>query len=147
MQNNDSRKGAKTQRKRINSGSLKIRVKNGSDELVAHFENNNMLVGCHSSPLKFPKNPNMPIQAIVQTEIDDAIRVQAAAVLAPMGLTVPDAVRLLLTRIAHDHALPFDPLIPNAETVAAMEEARGGNLPSAATVEQFLDAISSRIWY
>ena len=83
----------------------------------------------------------MPIQAIVQTEIDDAIRAQAAAVLAPMGLTVPDAVRLLLTRIAHDHALPFDPFIPNAETVAAMEEARGGNLPSAATVEQFLDAM------
>jgi DNA-damage-inducible protein J len=48
---------------------------------------------------------------------------------------------LLLTRIAHDHALPFDPLIPNAETIAAMDEARRGNLASAASVEQFLDAM------
>ncbi|MGZ8218009.1 type II toxin-antitoxin system RelB/DinJ family antitoxin [Methylomagnum sp.] len=83
----------------------------------------------------------MPAQAQVQTEIDATIQAEAAAVLAPMGLTVADAVKLLLTRIAHDHALPFDPLIPNAETIAAMEEARHGNLASAATIEQFLDAM------
>jgi DNA-damage-inducible protein J len=40
-----------------------------------------------------------------------------------MGLTVSDAVRLMLTKVAHEHALPFDPLIPNATTIAAMKEA------------------------
>lgn len=84
----------------------------------------------------------MAANALVQTRIDGAIKEQAAAVLATMGLTVSDAVRLLLTRIAHDHALPFDPLIPNAETVEAMKEARRGNLPSAATVEEFLGAMN-----
>jgi len=43
-------------------------------------------------------------------------------VLAAMGLTVSDAVPLMLTRVAREHALPFDPLIPNAITVAAMME-------------------------
>ena len=45
-----------------------------------------------------------------------------------MDLAVSDAVRLLLTRIAREHALPFDPLIPNATTIAAMMEARRGDL-------------------
>jgi DNA-damage-inducible protein J len=83
----------------------------------------------------------MAANALVQTRIDSAIEEEAAAVLATMGLTVPDAVRLLLTRIAHDHALPFDPLIPNAETVEAMEEARRGNLSSASTLEEFIGAM------
>ncbi len=45
-----------------------------------------------------------------------------------MGLTVSDAFRIMLTRIAREKALPFDPLIPNAETIEAMKEARRGNL-------------------
>ena len=46
-----------------------------------------------------------------------------------MGLTVSDAVRLLLTKVAQEKALPFAPLIPNAVTIEAMKEARKGNLP------------------
>ena len=41
-----------------------------------------------------------------------------------MGLTVSDAFRIMLTRIAHEKALPFEPLVPNATTIAAMKEAR-----------------------
>jgi len=71
----------------------------------------------------------MAANQLVQTRIDGEIKEEAAAVLAAMGLTVSDAVRLLLTKIAREHALPFDPLIPNATTIAAMKEARAGNLP------------------
>jgi DNA-damage-inducible protein J len=39
---------------------------------------------------------------------------------------VSDAVRIMLTRVAHEKALPFEPFRPNAETIAAMEEARRG---------------------
>jgi len=70
----------------------------------------------------------MAANRLVQTRIDGAIKEEAAIVLAAMGLTVSDAVRLLLTRIAREHALPFDPLVPNATTIAAMMEARRGNL-------------------
>lgn len=85
----------------------------------------------------------MASNALVQTRIDSAIKEEAAAVLATMGLTVSDAVRLLLTRVAHDHAMPFDILVPNPETVAAMREARQGNLASATTVKQFEDAMNA----
>ena len=36
-----------------------------------------------------------------------------------MGLTVSDAFRIMMTRIAREHALPFEPLAPNEETIAA----------------------------
>jgi DNA-damage-inducible protein J len=45
--------------------------------------------------------------ALVQTRIDPALKKRAAAVLDSMGLTVSDAVRILLTRVATDGALPF----------------------------------------
>lgn len=68
----------------------------------------------------------MAANALVQTRIDGKIKEQAATALAAMGLTVSDAVRLMLTRVAHDKALPFELFRPNAETIAAMEEARRG---------------------
>ena len=56
-----------------------------------------------------------------------------------MGLTVSDAIRILLTRVAHEKVLPFAPLVPNAATVAAMEEARAGNLPRLENVQSLFD--------
>ncbi len=58
-----------------------------------------------------------------------------------MGLTVSDAVRLLLTKIARERALPFDPLIPNDTTIAAMKEARAGNLPRANSITELMTAL------
>jgi len=63
---------------------------------------------------------------IVSARVDGAIKEEAEETLAGLGLTVSDAVRILLMRIAREKALPFDPLIPNAETVAAIEAARRG---------------------
>ncbi|EQD74265.1 RelB antitoxin [mine drainage metagenome] len=80
----------------------------------------------------------MAANRLVQTRIDGAIKEEAAAVLAAMGLTVSDAVRLLLTRVAREHALPFDPLIPNDLTIAAMKEARAGNLVKFDSVEDLM---------
>ena len=80
----------------------------------------------------------MAANALVQTRINGAVKNEAAAVLATMGLTVSDAVRLLLTRVAHDKALPFEPLRPNAETIAAMEEARAGNLAKFDSIEALM---------
>lgn len=76
---------------------------------------------------------------LVQARVDREIKEEAAVVLAAMGLTVSDAVRLLLTRVARDKALPFAPLVPNAETIAAMREARAGNLPRFNDVQSLLD--------
>jgi len=66
----------------------------------------------------------MPANALVRARIDEKLKNEAAAVLAEMGLTVSDLVRMTLTRVARDKAVPFDLKVPNAETEAAMEQAR-----------------------
>jgi len=76
----------------------------------------------------------MPANAVVRARIDENIKEEATAVLAAMGLTVSDAFRIMLTRVAREKALPFEPLIPNAETIEAMKEARRGNLPTFKSV-------------
>ncbi len=76
---------------------------------------------------------------LVQARVNKDVKEQASVVLAAMGLTVSDAVRLLLTRVAREKALPFAPLIPNAETIAAMQEARAGNLARFDDVQSLLD--------
>lgn len=80
----------------------------------------------------------MAANALVQTRIDGVIKKQAAEALAVMGLTVSDAVRLMLTRVAHDKALPFEPFRPNAETLAAMDEADRGDLPRFDSVDALM---------
>ena len=69
------------------------------------------------------------MKELVQARIDGAVKNEATAVLAGMGLTVSDAIRLPLTRVAHEKALPFAPLIPGDATIEAMKEARKGSLP------------------
>ena len=68
----------------------------------------------------------MAADSVVRARIDAKIKKEAAAVLAEMGLTVSDAIRLMLIRTARDKQIPFNPLSPNVETVAAMEDAIAG---------------------
>jgi DNA-damage-inducible protein J len=80
----------------------------------------------------------MSANAVVRARVDEHIKEEAAAVLAAMGLTLSDAFRILLTRVAHDKALPFEPLVPNETTIAAMREARTGKLESFDNVEALM---------
>lgn len=80
----------------------------------------------------------MATNAVVRARVDAKVKEEAAAVLAAAGLTTSDAVRLLLTRIAREKALPFEPLVPNETTIAAMREARAGNLASFDSVEALM---------
>ena len=70
----------------------------------------------------------MSENSIVRARIDQTTKTEAAAVLAAMGLSLSDAFRLLLKRVAAEKALPFEPLVPNAETVEAMKAGRRGDL-------------------
>jgi len=80
----------------------------------------------------------MSANAVVRARIDEHIKEEATVVLAAMGLTVSDAFRIMLTRVAREKALPFEPLIPNATTIGAMKEARRGGLKSFASVEDLM---------
>lgn len=66
----------------------------------------------------------MNTTTMVHVRVDGHIKEQATEALAAMGLSVSDAVRVLLTRVAAEKALPFALKVPNATTIAAMQEAR-----------------------
>lgn len=85
----------------------------------------------------------MSANAVVRARIDEHIKNEATVVLASMGLTVSDAFRLMLTRVAREKAMPFDPLVPNEETIEAMREARKGGLPSAKSVTELLEKLNA----
>jgi DNA-damage-inducible protein J len=82
----------------------------------------------------------MTSQSLVQARVDKNVKDKAARTLAEMGLSVSDAIRLLLARVAVEKKLPFDAKIPNAETKAAMAEIeRGGAKPFASVAELMTD--------
>ncbi len=84
----------------------------------------------------------MAAGAFVRARIDEGLKTEAARVLAEMGLTVSDVVRMTLTRIAKDKALPFELKLPNAATRAAMEDARAmtqAQAPRFSTAEALID--------
>ena len=85
----------------------------------------------------------MAANQLVQVRIDKAVKEEAATVLATVGLTVSDAVRLMLTRVAHDKALPFEPLIPNEATITAMMEARSAKLKRFDSVEALMSDLGA----
>ena len=66
----------------------------------------------------------MTATAFVRARIDEKVRDEAAEVLAEFGLTISDIVRMTLTRVARDQAVPLELKVPNAATRAAMKEAR-----------------------
>lgn len=78
----------------------------------------------------------MADNAVIRARIDERIKNEASQVLAAVGLTMSDAIRLLMVRIAADKALPFNPFIPNQDTIEVMRESRAKrvhqtkNLPS-----------------
>ncbi|QWD63362.1 type II toxin-antitoxin system RelB/DinJ family antitoxin [Polynucleobacter sp. MWH-UH2A] len=77
----------------------------------------------------------MTASAIVRVQIDRELKDEAAAVLKTIGLTPADALRILMTRVAREKALPFETLVPNKGTIAAMKEARKGKLKSSPSVD------------
>lgn len=68
----------------------------------------------------------MAADEIVQARIDAETKRRAVAVLASMGLSISDAIRLLMLRIVDEQRLPFETGAPNAETVEAMKELASG---------------------
>ena len=62
--------------------------------------------------------------SMLHVRVDDDIKAQASEALAAMGLSVSDAVRILLKRVVNDQAFPLELKVPNAQTRAAMEESR-----------------------
>jgi DNA-damage-inducible protein J len=77
----------------------------------------------------------MAANAVVRARISEQVKEEATEVLADMGLSVSDAVRIMLTKVAKERALPFD-LTPNALTTETLRKSeRGEDLHSADNAE------------
>lgn len=82
---------------------------------------------------------------VVRARIKEDVKEEASAVLASMGLTVSDAFRMLLVRVAREKALPFEPLVPNEETIEAMKAARRGEFArSFGSVQELMDHLRAQ---
>lgn len=68
----------------------------------------------------------MAANAFVRARVDEALKNEAATVLAEMGLTVSDLVRITLTKVAREKALPFDMRIPNDLTAKTIVDSEKG---------------------
>ncbi len=74
----------------------------------------------------------MAANEIVRARVDGRLKAEAATILATMGLTISDFVRISLAKVVSEHGLPFDMRVPNpltAETLARSE--RGEDLHQA----------------
>jgi DNA-damage-inducible protein J len=85
----------------------------------------------------------MTANSVVRARIDERIKNEAAAVLSAMGLTVSDAFRLMMVKIAKDKKLPFEPLMPNDETIEAMKAARRGELTTVGTPRKLVASLNA----
>ena len=79
----------------------------------------------------------MATDTVVRARIDADTKLRASAALAAMGLSVSDAIRLLLLRVADEQRLPFAVKVPNAETrkaIKELEQGRGTRYADAETM-------------
>ena len=84
----------------------------------------------------------MTASSMIHIRIDETTKTQATEALAAMGLSVSDAVRALLVRVAVEKELPFVLRVPNAATVAAMKEARSIAQARFKTAPDLLNALT-----
>ena len=65
----------------------------------------------------------MASSTMIHVRIDEQIKKKAAKTLETMGLSLSDAVRVFLVRVAAEKQMPFSLKVPNAETLSSMAEA------------------------
>jgi DNA-damage-inducible protein J len=75
---------------------------------------------------------------MLHIRVDQKLKEKATETLDQMGLSLSEAVRLLLTRIVVERALPFEVRVPNAATIAAMEAGDRGEVSKASSVAEMM---------
>ena len=86
----------------------------------------------------------MATTTMIHVRVNEDLKKDAAQALEAMGLSVSDAVRVFLTRVAADQAFPFALEVPNATTKEAMLEARAITKARFNSSEEMFDAIESK---
>jgi len=85
----------------------------------------------------------MASSTMIHVRVDEQLKQNATEALDAMGLSVSDAVRVFLTRVAADQAFPFELRVPSVETVQAMEEARAGKLERFESIDDLMEDLNA----
>jgi len=85
----------------------------------------------------------MTDNSVVRARVKESDKAEATAVLAAMGLTLSDAFRMLVKRIATEKALPFEPLVPNKETIEAMKAVERGEVTKVGHPRKLLKSLNA----
>lgn len=85
----------------------------------------------------------MLADSVVRARVNGKIKEDASDILAAAGLTISDAFRMMLIRIVQDKTLPFDPLIPNKKTIAAIKDARAGIVTKSKNLDDLFGALNA----
>jgi DNA-damage-inducible protein J len=83
------------------------------------------------------KNATRTADAYVRARIDSTTKKRATDALAAMGLSISDAIRLLMFRVVDERRLPFEVKAPNTSTrkaIAELEAGKGKRFTSAAAM-------------
>ena len=80
---------------------------------------------------------------VVQARVNREIKAQAADALAAMGLSVSDAIRILLTKVAREKSMPAELFTPNNVTAAAILESEKNDLPCFNSVNELFKELNS----
>ena len=80
----------------------------------------------------------MAAAEVVRARIDAGLKRDATEVLGTMGLSVSDAIRMMLVRVVADRSLPFEVRSPNRETEAALKAAADGKIARFASVADLM---------
>ena len=83
------------------------------------------------------------VTTMIHIRVDEALKAEASDTLEKMGLSLSDAVRLLLTRIAVEKALPFEVRVPNPETLASMKEGDRGEVLRASNMTEMMALLNA----
>lgn len=80
---------------------------------------------------------------VVRARVNEEIKEEATIVLSEIGLTLSDAFRMLIIRIAREKSLPFEPLTPNAKTIEAIKAARKNDLITIGGADNLLTELNA----
>lgn len=83
------------------------------------------------------------VDTYVRARIDSETKMRATDALEAMGLSVSDAIRLLMLRIADEKRMPFEVRVPNKATRDAMRELEEGRGQKFGDIDAFMDDLNA----
>jgi DNA-damage-inducible protein J len=85
----------------------------------------------------------MAQDSVVRARIDEKTKRQAERVFAACGMTLSDAIRIMLTKTAKEKEIPFSIHTPNAKTIRAIKDAQKGKVSRVKDLEELLKQINA----